>query len=196
MKNAFTLVEVIILLVIFIMVALLVIPLSIDDTIQARNISKWKQVHSDFTNIPTSVKSFSETEMDLQDFVTALVKVHPLNKVVSYKIKYMNGNTPKPDYIFTEKYDTDSGASLGFKWFDTPKIEMETNRKILGVMMYDVNGKQGPNVWGKDVFGMNIYKDTIEPFGQKLSSEEIEFDCSRQGTGLYCSTYYINGGSF
>ena len=45
MKKAFTLVEVVILLVIFVMVAMLVIPLSIDDTVQARNISKWKQVH-------------------------------------------------------------------------------------------------------------------------------------------------------
>ena len=63
-------------------------------------------------------------------------------------------------------------------------------------MMYDVNGKQGPNVWGKDVFGMNIYQDTVSPFGENASSEDVEFDCSRQGTGLYCSTYYINGGSF
>lgn len=196
MKKAFTLIEVIILLVIFILVALLVIPLSIDDTIQARNVSKWKQVHTGFMEIPTSVKTFSNTEMDLQDFVTALVKVHPLNKVVSYKMKYMNGETPNEDYTFTEIYNTDGGATLAFKWFDTPKIETQTNRIKLGVLMYDVNGKLGPNVWGKDVFGMNIYKDTIEPFGHSLSNNDIEFDCSRQGTGLYCSSYYLKGGAF
>ena len=196
MKKAFTLIEVVILLVIFILVALLVIPLSIDDTIQARNISKWKQIHTDFTNIPTSVKSFSDRDMCLQDFVTDLVKIHPLNKVVSYKIKYMNGDTPAENYIFKEKYNTDSGAVLGFNWFDCPQIDSATNKKILGVMMYDVNGKQGPNVWGKDVFGMNIYSDEVTPFGKGASPEDIEFDCSRQGTGLYCSTYYINGGSF
>ena len=83
MKKAFTLVEVIILLVIFVLVALLVIPLSIDDTIQARNVSKLRQVHNDFAEIPTSIKTFSNGDITLSNFITALVKVHPLNKVVS-----------------------------------------------------------------------------------------------------------------
>ena len=42
----------------------------------------------------------------------------------------------------------------------------------------------------------NIFKDAMEPFGKALSKEEIEFDSSRQGTGLFCSSYYLNGGSF
>ncbi len=196
MKKAFTLVEVIILLVIFIMVALLVIPLSIDETIQARNISKWKQVQNDFIEIPLSIKTFSKSDLNIQNFVTALVKKHPLNKVISYKIKYMNGETPSEDFIFKEIYNTDSNATLAFKWYDAPKVEQRTNKRLLGIMMYDVNGKMGPNVWGKDVFGMNIYEDKLEPFGNSASNDEIEFDCSRQGTGLYCSTYYLNGGSF
>ena len=194
MKKAFTLVEVIILLVIFVLVALLVIPLSIDDTIQARNVSKWRQVHNDFAEIPTSIKTFSDSGITLQNFITALVKVHPLNKVVSYKIKYMNGEAPKDEFTFKEIYTTDSGATLAFKWYTKPRIESHSNREILGVLMYDTNGKSGPNVWGKDIFGMNIYKNTIEPFGNSLSSDEVEFDCSRQGTGLYCSSYYLNGG--
>lgn len=194
MKKAFTLVEVIILLVIFVLVALLVIPLSIDDTIQARNVSKWRQVHNDFAEIPTSIKTFSNGDITLSNFITALVKVHPLNKVVSYKIKYMNGETPKEEFTFKEIYHTDSGATLAFKWYSKPRIESHSNREILGILMYDTNGKSGPNVWGKDIFGMNIYKNTIEPFGNSLSSDEVEFDCSRQGTGLYCSSYYLNGG--
>lgn len=198
MKKAFTLVEVVILLVIFVMVALLVIPLSIDDTIQARNVSKWKQVQNDFLEIPTSIKTFSNSqEITVQNFVAALVKIHPLNKVVSYKIKYMNGEPVKKDYVFNEIYNTDSNATLAFKWYSNPKIEPHTNRIIIGILMYDVNGKSGPNVWGKDVFGMNIYKDKLEPFGSAASNDEVEFDCSRQGTGMYCSSYYINnGGAF
>ena len=194
MKKAFTLVEVIILLVIFVLVALLVIPLSIDDTIQARNVSKWRQVHNDFAEIPTSIKTFSNGDITLQSFITALVKVHPLNKVVTYKIKYLNGETPKDEYTFKEIYTTDSGATLAFKWYSKYRIESHSNRKILGILMYDTNGKSGPNVWGKDIFGMNIYKDSIEPFGNSLINDEIEFDCSRQGTGLYCSSFYLNGG--
>ena len=189
MRKAFTLVEVIILLVIFIMVALLAIPLSIDDTIQAKHISKWKQVQNGFIEIPTSIKTFSQDEITLQNFVTALVKIHPLNKVVSYKIKYMNGETPSEEYTYKEIYETDSGAALAFNWYENPRKEYHTNRLIYGTIMYDVNGKQGPNIWGKDVFGFNIFKDAIEPFGKALSKEEIEFDSSRQGTGLFCSSY-------
>ena len=196
MKKAFTLIEVVILLVIFVMVALLVIPLSIDDTIQATRISKWKQAQNDFKQIPTSVKTFSDKEMDLQDFVTALVKIRPLNKVVSYKIKYMNDETPKAEYHFSEIYNTDSGATLAFQWLDTPTYDYNVNKKVLGTLMYDVNGIKGPNIWGKDVFGMNIYADKIEPFGKSMSTDEVEFDCSRQGRGLYCSSYYLNGGAF
>ena len=42
----------------------------------------------------------------------------------------------------------------------------------IGILMYDVNGKIGPNVWGKDVFGLNIYTDRFEPFGKHKSLNE------------------------
>lgn len=197
MEKAFTLVEVMILFVIFTLVAILVIPMSIDDTMQARNIAKWKHAESGLSEIPLSIKTLSHNrDMDLQSFVTALVKIHPLKDVISYRIKDMNGDAPKEDYQFTQIYNTDNGATIAFRWLDDPMAEPETNRQILGILMYDVNAKKGPNVWGKDVFGMNIYKDKIEPFGQGKDDSDIEFDCSRQGTGLYCSSYYLQGGSF
>lgn len=196
MKKAFTLMEVIILLVIFILVAILVIPLSIDETIQARLVSKWKHAQINLTEIPISVKMLSNKDIELQTFVSALVKSYPLNKVISYNIRYMNGEKVDNDYKFEEKYITDNGAVVAFKWFDTPKIESKTNREILGILMYDVNGKQKPNLWGKDAYGMNIYKDSVEPFGKNINNKDVEFDCSRQGRGLYCSSYYLNGGDF
>jgi len=197
MKRAFTLLEVVILLVIFILVAILVIPLSIDDTIQARNVSKWKHAQAGLVEIPMSIKSLSHNrDTDLQSFVSALVKIHPLSNVTSYKIKYMNGDIPQDNYLFTQIYKTDEGATIAFRWFDSPLIEPSTKREILGVLMYDVNGQSGPNVWGKDVYGMNIFADKLEPFGQAASDSEVEFDCSRQGTGLDCSSYYLQGGTF
>ena len=50
-KRGFTLVEVSILFVIFLIVAFLVAPLSMDDTVQANYTSRWKNVQSDFSNI-------------------------------------------------------------------------------------------------------------------------------------------------
>ena len=67
---------------------------------------------------------------------------------------------------------------------------------LLGILMYDVNGKIGPNIWGKDVFGLNIYKDRFEPLGKHKSLNEQKLDCSKNGTGLFCSNYYLIGGSF
>ena len=193
--KAFTLLEVIILLVIFLMVALLIIPLSVDDTIQARNISRWRQTYSTLQDIPTTVKSISDSHIELQTFLAALIKDYPLKNVVSYKIKCMNGDVPQEMYKFKEIYETDFGATIAFKWLNPAKMDTN-NKKIIGILMYDVNGKQRPNIWGKDIFGINIYSDSIKPLGRGYSSSDVEFDCSKQGSGLYCSSYYLDGGSY
>ncbi|MCD8378235.1 MAG: type II secretion system GspH family protein [Candidatus Gastranaerophilales bacterium] len=196
MEKGFTLVEVIILFVIFITVALLVIPLSVDDAVITKNTAKWQHVQSGFSSIPISLmnsKNYqSSQKAELEDFIVALIKIHPLRNVVNYKIKYMNGDNPDKQYVFDEIYNTDNGAAVAFKWFDETDVRGED--KICGILMYDVNGKRGPNVWGKDVFGMNIFNNKVEPFGKNEDPSVIETDCSRQGTGVYCSAYYLSGG--
>ena len=109
----------------------------------------------------------------------------------SYKITYMNGTYPSNTYRFKDFKTTYSNAVLAFKLFDEPQ-----DNGICGILMYDVNGKTGPNVWGKDVFGLNIYKDKFEPFGKNDSLSSQKQDCSKNGTGLSCSNYYLIGGSF
>lgn len=190
MKDGFTLVEVVILFVIFLTVAVLVVPLSIDDAITTKNNAKWQRVQSGFSSIPISMmntKSYKDSGIvSIEHFITALIKVHPLRNVVSYKIKYLNGDMPEERYTFNEIYNTNNGATIAFKWFDDSE-KPDGEDKIEGIMMYDVNGKRGPNVWGKDVFGMNIYANKIEPFGKNVDPLTVASDCSRQGTGLYCS---------
>ena len=195
LKDGFTLVEVIILFVIFITVAILVVPLSFEDAVTAKNNAKWQHVQSGFASIPINMMNTQTYKtsgvVSLEHFIAALIKVHPLHNVVNYKIKYMNGETPEDRYKFNEIYNTDSGATIAFNWFDdNEKIAGED--KIEGVLMYDVNGKRGPNVWGKDVFGMNIYANKIEPFGKDIDPTTVVSDCSRQGTGLYCSYAVLN----
>ena len=62
--------------------------------------------------------------------------------------------------------------------------------------MIDTNGEEAPNVWGKDIFGLNIYKTKIEPFGKEMSSSEVDADCSKKGRGVYCSYKYLIGAQF
>ena len=190
LKEGFTLVEVVILFVIFLTVAVLVIPLTVEDALSAKHIAKWQHVQNGFASVPISMmntKSYKDSGVvTLEHFVSSLVKIHPLKNVVSYKIKYLNGDTPDEKYTFKEIYNTDGGASIGFKWFDN-SVTAKGEDKLEGLIMYDVNGKRGPNTWGKDVFGFNVYANKIEPFGKNEDPTTVETDCSRQGTGVYCS---------
>jgi type II secretory pathway pseudopilin PulG len=191
MKKAFTIVEVSILFVIFLIVAFLVAPLSLDDTLQAKNAARWRNVQSDFGNIIYSVNTQKENE----DFAFNKVFNETMKKEIKsnaepYKITYMNGTFPGSAYRFPDFALTYSNATVAYKLYDAPQDG------VLGVLMYDVNGQVGPNVWGKDVFGLNIYTDKFEPFCKNDSVATQKQDCSKSGTGLCCSNYYLIGGSF
>lgn len=191
MKKGFTIVEVSILFVIFLIVAFLVAPLSLDDSLQAKNISRWRTVQTDFANIFYSIN----TQKDSEDFnfkkaFTSVISGDIRNKAQLYKITFLNGTFPNSTYRFNEYYFTQTNSVVSYKLYDAPQAG------ILGVLMYDVNGEVGPNVWGKDVFGLNIYEDRFEPFCKNDSIGSQRQDCSKNGTGLCCSNYYLIGGSF
>ena len=190
LKDGFTLVEVIILFVIFITVAVLIVPLTVDDAVTAKHNAKWQHVQSSFASIPIymmNTKSYKDNGViSLEHFLAALVRVHPLKNVVNYKIKYLNNDTPEEKYTFKEIYNTNNGATIAFNWYDDDNSSGGED-KIKGIIMYDVNGKRGPNVWGKDIFGFNVYANKLEPFGKNEDPLTVESDCSRQGTGVYCS---------
>jgi type II secretory pathway pseudopilin PulG len=187
-KRAFTIVEVSILFVIFLIVAFLVAPLSLDDTLQAKNTSRWKQVQSDFINISHTMQK-TEHKNFRESFVSG-INSDIKNEIRPYRITYMNGSTPQETYTFNKFYNTQSNATLAYNLYEHPQ------NKIYGVIMYDVNGQTGPNSWGKDVFGFYIFEDKLEPFGKEKSQNEQKQDCSKDGTGIYCSNYYLIGGNF
>ena len=189
MKKAFTIVEVSILFIIFLIVAFLVAPLSLDDTLKAKNVSRWRTVQEDFENIFYSVNSQKDNENF--DFKTAFENImagEVKGDADSYKITYMNGTFPGGEYRFSELKQTYSNAVVAYKIYNT------SQDGVLGVLMYDVNGQVGPNIWGKDIFGLNIYSDRFEPFCKNDSVASQKHDCSKSGTGLCCSNYYLIGG--
>ena len=191
MKKGFTIVEVSILFVIFLIVAFLVAPLSLDDTVQAKNISRWRSVQQDFSNIFYSINSYQEEkESSFKDALFAVLDNEVKEPISAYKITYRNGTFPSNTYRFKDFNLTLSNAAVSVKFFDEPQ------HNILGYLMYDVNGKNGPNVWGKDVFGYNVYENKLEPFGKNESVSAQKQDCSKNGSGLYCSNYYLIGGNF
>lgn len=191
MKKGFTIVEVSILFVIFLIVALLVAPLSLDDTRQAKNTSRWRSVQQDFSNIFYSINTKqSEENTGFSDAYETIMSNEIKESVKPYRINFMDGTYPNATYKFSDFKLTYSDAVVATKLFDLPQDN------IKGLLLYDVNGKAGPNVWGKDVFGLNIYADRFEPFCKKKSVNEQKKDCSKNGTGLCCSNYYLIGGNF
>lgn len=190
-KQGFTIIEVSILFVIFLIVAFLVAPLSLDDTMQAKNTSKWRSVQNDFVNIFYTVNTDrEENKTEFKEAFVNAMKNEIKNDINSYRITFMDGTYPSDTYRFREFNNTYANAALSVKLFDTPQDNLQ------GVLMYDVNGKSGPNIWGKDVFGMNIYEDRFEPFCKSESINNQKQDCSKNGTGLCCSSYYLMGGNF
>ncbi len=191
MKKGFTIVEVSILFVIFLIVTFLVAPLSLDDTIQAKNTSKWRSVQADFVNIFYSINTSENNEdFDFEKCFIEIINNEVKSAVEPYKITFRNGTYPSKSYVYQNYYKTYSDAVIAYKFYEEPI------NNIIGTLMYDVNGADSPNVWGKDVFGLNIYQDKFEPFGKLNSMIEQKQDCSRNGTGLFCSNYYLIGGNF
>ena len=191
MKNGFTIVEVSILFVIFLIVAFIVAPLSLDDTRQAKNTARWRSVQEDFSNIFYAINTQrNDNPIDLKEAFDKTIANDIIGDAKQYKITFLNGTYPNETYRFNDYKATYSKAIVAYKIFSSPQDN------INGVLMYDINGKIGPNVWGKDVFGYNIYEDHFEPFCKAESLSKQKQDCTKNGTGLCCSNYFLIGGSF
>ncbi|MCQ2754377.1 MAG: type II secretion system GspH family protein [bacterium] len=191
MKKGFTLVEVTILLVIFLIVAFLVAPLSMDDTMQAKNTSKWRSVQPDFENIFHYINTQKTSDENFEEVFLSVLSNEYKDSVDKYKISFLNGKRQNEEYQFDNYKLTQGNAILAVKM-----TKGNSNDDLKGILMYDVNGTLGPNTWGKDVFGMKIYENRFEPFGKNEAIKTQKQDCSRNGTGLFCSNYYLIGGNF
>lgn len=59
-------------------------------------------------------------------------------------------------------------------------------RKDNGILV-DINGSQGPNRFGRDVFLLTRTKEMIVPDGYDKTDTEINTNCSKSGQGGYCA---------
>lgn len=111
-----------------------------------------------------------------------------------YTQNFMNGTkVPKNDYYYFDNlYVGNNGKIIGFKDIQDEEIFLPAF-----IMLFDMNGIKGPNTWGKDIFGLNIYIDgKVNPIGSGWEIPELQKDCSEHGTGVSCSHYYRIGGDF
>lgn len=195
-------------LIVIFSVFLMLVPVSLGSTMQAKFITKWNDCYSkllyakDVISIHEQediLKSFkrAKTKDEREDLILELIKpYYRLNESrfpKHYKVKFMNKMlVPKSSlYYFSELYYADNNLIVGLK-----DISDDKTTDPMFLMMFDMNGKLPPNTWGKDIFGAQIYEDKVEAFGQNLPLQELKDDCSRIGTGVNCSYYYQIGGDF
>lgn len=208
-KKGFTIIEVIIVFMAILGVTFFILPRVMDNTKQAKLISRWSQKYSELEYIFSVLKAQKDLEVFKEvnlatdntvreDIVLQIVKPYLRIKDriddKTYSPHYLNNDLVMPDekYYFDNFYTTENDEIVGIKWF----VKDCETKKACGTFSYDVNGLLKPNTWGQDIFGINIYKDRIEPLGKNLGMDELKENCSTHGSGVYCSYYYLIGGKF
>lgn len=210
--KAFTVVEVGIVFALILIVSALVIPLVVDDSKKVHEISAWRHTYDDvsyafqsmFINnseeyqkaLASKIKNADSSE-EIENLI--LNEFKPYLRVESsfdskkYKPRYLNSERVREGqyYYFNRFYKTQNDTIIGIKWLG----ELYDKSSILA-LMFDINGEAAPNMWGKDIFGVNVYKDKLEPFGKDIPPYEVSKDCSKKGRGVYCSYSYLTDAQF
>lgn len=210
MKKHFWKIEYSYTLIVIFTVILFMIPTSFSSK-EAGHISHWNEVYNKLDYLFTAMSAQAESdivkglknaqtleqrEFYMMQLVKAYLELTELNKSQKkrYSQQYMNGNkvNKKDIYHFDNIYVHKSGAIVGIKDINN-KDELSP-----GFMMFvDLNGVKSPNIWGRDIFGIDIYSDgKIKPMGHEKQVTELKKDCSVHGLGVSCSHYYRIGGEF
>jgi len=210
MKKRFWKIEYSITIFVIFAIILMLIPTRFISSKEASYIAKWNEYFHKMEYIFSAmnaqvdsniVKGFknAKTNQDRENLMMQLVKPYLRlreddNLSKKYNYQFMNGNKVSKDefYYFDSLYYSESGKIVGIK-----DIKDDDIYHPAFIMMFDVNGLKGPNTWGRDVFGVNIFVDgKISPIGAGNTIEELQQDCSQEGTGVTCSYYYRIGGEF
>lgn len=188
MKRASVFIESIFVFVVIFCCLLVAMPFLIKNTQKEKNIAIWAQKFSNIQYAYSVLKIQMEEENT--NFMSSkfqhnlklfLRETKPVNS--NYKPEFLNKNKKIDTYVFEKYFENTNGLILGFKWLN-PKC---TGREVCAVMSVDINGYEKPNVWGKDIFAVDFYKDFVEPAGKRKSLNKLLQDCSKAGTGVYCS---------
>lgn len=208
-KQAFTLVEIIVVISIVVLTAIILIPNIIDDNKKLHTISQWKHTYKNIEYVFSAIKAQTtetdkiaiektrtddEREVVLCDLLNPYFRMQSVVDPKTYKTYFMDGSfvNDKSEYYVKNLHTTNSGMIIGVKWLLVPS--QAQNSLPIAMMTIDLNGLKKPNKWGQDIFGVNIFVDRIEPFGEEYDEMLMKSDCSKKGKGISCASYYNNYG--
>ena len=209
MKKRFWKIEYSYTFIVIFTVFLFMIPTSFSSK-NAKLISRWNEIYTKLDYIFTAMSAQADSDIikglksaqtsDVREYYMMLLAKSYLDVTDAGKLKskyqplYMNGSQVEENnrYAFENYYMHSSGAIVGIK-----DLENKDERSPGFVMLVDLNGIKKPNMWGKDIYGINIFLDgKITPLGYDWTVEDMKRDCSENGTGISCSHYYRIGGNF
>lgn len=207
-KKAFTIIEVVIVFLLMLGITFFLLPRNLESTKQAKLISKWGEKYNELEYMFSVIRAQKDSEIkekfnniknnDGKEKIL-LDAIKPYLRISSevkgpYKQVYMNkvDVPPMGRYYFEKFYYTNQDEVVGLKLINPDCKEDQ----ICAVMAFDENGVNPPNTWGFDVFGINVLKTGIEPLGKNTDTELLKNNCSKYGSGVYCSYYYLMGGHF
>ena len=203
----FTLAEVLITLSILGVVAAITIPSAINNGTRKTTIVKVKKMYSTLehalgiltvenNNDSININDYTYDEDGAikmyNDFIKPYVKINTdagttkaeKEKIMSCgKIKLLSGSEHNTDHCDNTAYygvQLKDGSTLILR--GNPK--QDDNNQLYFEL--DVNGKQGPNTLGKDVFTF-----FISPANPRNLSDPSVSSCTNEGAGWGCSTYII-----
>ena len=121
-----------------------------------------------------------------------------------FKIARDCGESPTP--CFADSYETMSGDSADFPETVDDAVTLASGASILiwNVLGYDpeyhgyldiivdVNGRQGPNIYGRDLFQMQLYSDG--KIAETYNGSDPSDNCLTSDYGLGCFTKVVNNG--
>ena len=188
---------------------LLVFPVRFENYFQAGMITAWHdrydkvsymfnvikaQANEEILKGYTQATTPEKREQILLQLIKPYMRLKHIDKIPwRYKQRFKDGTKVSKGnmFYFNELYY--SGRQIvGLK-----DIANNSENDAWFMMMFDINGILPPNRWGKDIYGLYIYDEgKVVPFGYSSSMDMLQEDCSKDGTGIECSYYYIIGGGF
>lgn len=213
-KRAFTLAEVLITLAIIGVVAALTMPTLINSINKKHWITGYKKAYSELSQVHQLLNSeagglYMSECRDFDDaclrnlFAEKLKVIESCNATTPNKCQenstFLNGaviglsnlniNASWPTIVTT------SGYSVKFRFHISDCSEYSQNYlgrlTTCGWMQIDVNALKKPNVAGKDIYFVHIYKNKLVPINKNnLTEEALKEDC-KHGEGVGCSTIYL-----
>ena len=216
-KTAFTLAEVLITLGIIGVVAALTMPTLINNINKKHWIAGYKKAYSELSQIHQLLNSETGGSymVECGDFDDVCLKnlfAEKVKVIESCKGDIPNKCQGKSTFLDGSTWNqasgsvnindnqwpsivTASGYSVKFRFHGNDCSEnidgFSGKLTTCGWMQVDVNGLKKPNVVGKDIYLINIYKNKLVPFSLNNADEEtLKEDCLH-GIGVGCSTIYL-----